>query len=281
MTNWRERCAELLQALETEGYAHWTVTPDKDELCLRTRAELAQPEPQEPTDEELISPIMWMIDECVYDNDKGEIAQSLRELITRFGHPAAPPAPEPGEVAGLVAALRDPCISPLLRERTRAADLLQQQQHLLGLACAELDAFMEQQAASLNRAEQRTAQPEPKGGGSIHGLGGEIVATIRAYASVEPQVGASRILHESDFGVVARAILARWGRPAIEPVPVSERLPGEGDCDSDGRCWWGDAGCDEFVPSWRLCEQPDNPRLTHWCPYLALPVPTSQEITNA
>ena len=46
MTNWRERCAELLQALETEGYAHWTVTPDKDELCLRTRAELAQPEPE-------------------------------------------------------------------------------------------------------------------------------------------------------------------------------------------------------------------------------------------
>jgi hypothetical protein len=85
---------------------------------------------------------------------------------------------------------------------------------LLGLACAELDAFMEQQAASLNRAEQRTAQPEPKGGGSIHGLGGEIVATIRAYASVEPQVGASRILHESDFGVVARAILAH---PAIKP----------------------------------------------------------------
>jgi hypothetical protein len=64
------------------------------------------------------------------------------------------------------------------------------------------------------------AKPEPEGGGSIHGLEGEIVATIRAYASVEPQVGASRILHESGFGVVARAILARFGRPAIKPVPV-------------------------------------------------------------
>jgi hypothetical protein len=31
---------------------------------------------------------MWMIDECVYDNDKGEIAQSLRELIARWGTPA-------------------------------------------------------------------------------------------------------------------------------------------------------------------------------------------------
>jgi hypothetical protein len=55
--------------------------------CL-ARAALAQPEPVAPTDEELISPIMWMIDECVYDNDKGEIAQSLRELIVRWGTPA-------------------------------------------------------------------------------------------------------------------------------------------------------------------------------------------------
>jgi hypothetical protein len=44
--------------------------------------------PVAPTDEELISPIMWMIDDCVYDNDKGEIAQSLRELIARWGAPA-------------------------------------------------------------------------------------------------------------------------------------------------------------------------------------------------
>jgi len=51
MTDWRALCAELLQALETEGYAHWTVTPDKDELCLRARAALAQPEP--PADGEV------------------------------------------------------------------------------------------------------------------------------------------------------------------------------------------------------------------------------------
>ena len=52
MTDWRGLCAELLQALETEGYAHWTVTPDKDELCLRTRAALAQPEPEALTVQE-------------------------------------------------------------------------------------------------------------------------------------------------------------------------------------------------------------------------------------
>jgi hypothetical protein len=47
-----------------------------------------QAEPVAPTDEELIEPIVWMIDEHVYDTDKGEIAESLRELIARWGTPA-------------------------------------------------------------------------------------------------------------------------------------------------------------------------------------------------
>ena len=51
----------------------------------------AQPEPVAPTDEELIKPFVWMIDKCVYDNDKGEIAESLRELIARWDRPAAKP----------------------------------------------------------------------------------------------------------------------------------------------------------------------------------------------
>jgi hypothetical protein len=41
-----------------------------------------------------------------------------------------------------------------------------------------------------------------------------------------------------EFISIARAVLARWGRPAIQPVPVSERLPGSEDCDAEGRCWW-------------------------------------------
>jgi hypothetical protein len=47
-----------------------------------------QAEPVAPTDEELIELIVWMIDEHVYDTDKGEIAESLRELIARWGTPA-------------------------------------------------------------------------------------------------------------------------------------------------------------------------------------------------
>jgi hypothetical protein len=64
---------------------------------------------------------------------------------------------------------------------------------------------------------------------------------------------------------------ARWGRPAIEPVPVSERLPGPEDCDSRGWCWYWHPGeeCWEMVPVvtgtldiW-----------THWLPHHALPIP--------
>jgi hypothetical protein len=41
--DFRELCAELLSALETEGYAHWAIDPDEDPLCNRARAALATP----------------------------------------------------------------------------------------------------------------------------------------------------------------------------------------------------------------------------------------------
>ena len=41
--NFRALCAELLAALETEGYTHWTINPGEDPLCERARAALATP----------------------------------------------------------------------------------------------------------------------------------------------------------------------------------------------------------------------------------------------
>lgn len=56
MTDYKQLCVELLAALENEGYAHWIRhTPDEDELCLRARTALSEPEPEVPTDEELFS----------------------------------------------------------------------------------------------------------------------------------------------------------------------------------------------------------------------------------
>jgi len=74
----------------------------------------------------------------------------------------------------------------------------------------------------------------------------------------------------------ARAALAQpepegpTGRPAIEPVPVSERLPGPEDCDPSFQCWW-------FTPSeekwifWPI--KWASPECSHWLPHHALPVP--------
>jgi hypothetical protein len=76
----------------------------------------------------------------------------------------------------------------------------------------------------------------------------------------------------------ARAVLARWGRPAVEPVPVSERLPGPEDCDAEGRCWM----FGKVEGDWRLIStiNPGLPRLrycfSHWLPHHALPVPQQE-----
>jgi hypothetical protein len=72
---------------------------------------------------------------------------------------------------------------------------------------------------------------------------------------------------------IVRAALARWTPPAIEPVPVSERLPGPEDCDDSYQCWQWDTRSD----SWTLYTSIGlrlNPLSTHWLPYHALPLPT-------
>lgn len=70
----------------------------------------------------------------------------------------------------------------------------------------------------------------------------------------------------------ARAVLARWGRPAPQPVPVSERLPGPEDCDAEGRCWFSVEG-----NRWAFEDRTygSNWQWTHWLPAHALPLPTN------
>lgn len=74
-----------------------------------------------------------------------------------------------------------------------------------------------------------------------------------------------------------RQALARWGRPAPQPVQVSERLPGAEDCDAEGRCWihMPDIGT---APSWRLVDPREiGPYHTHWLPANALPIPSESD----
>ena len=85
----------------------------------------------------------------------------------------------------------------------------------------------------------------------------------------------------SDVDLVAftRHALARWGRLAAAPVPLSERLPGSEDCDAEGRCWM----FGKIEGDWRLVStiNPGIPKLkycfSHWLPANALPLPTPEE----
>ena len=95
---------------------------------------------------------------------------------------------------------------------TRAATMLQQQQHMLGLACQELDNFMEQQQAA--------------------------------------------------------------PAPAVVAVAVSERLPEQGDCDAEERCWVHVPRRATPFPSWTLLWKGHlQPYHSHWLPFHAIPLP--------
>ena len=70
-----------------------------------------------------------------------------------------------------------------------------------------------------------------------------------------------------------RELLARWGRPAIEPIPVSERLPGPEDCGPGGICWlW-----DPIRRVWHLTHFTYLNPGDFWLPYHALLIPRSEE----
>ena len=73
----------------------------------------------------------------------------------------------------------------------------------------------------------------------------------------------------------ARAVLARWGRPTVEPVPLSERpWEREGWCDPIGKCWWWNPATTALGTPWWSYEpwewmEDAAYSLPHW----ALPVP--------
>jgi hypothetical protein len=127
------------------------------------------------------------------------------------------------------------------------------------------------QSALVERARAALAQPEP----------------VAPTDEELPMPAAIRDMPEQQqrwYALGWRAALARYGTPAIQPVPVSEQLPGAGDCDAEGRCWWWhpDHKEDDFDAGWILL----NPKwadgrhdfdrsliYTHWLPHHALPTP--------
>ncbi len=87
-------------------------------------------------------------------------------------------------------------------------------------------------------------------------------------------------LGQIDF---ARAVLARWGNSASQPVPVSERLPRSEDCDAEGKCWWGRSESNDWSADWTLATHEAvaefyefSPQAV-WLPAHALPLPDTND----
>jgi hypothetical protein len=118
------------------------------------------------------------------------------------------------------------------------------------------------------RAQAALAQPEPQGPSDE-----ELKDLL--YYGYTTSTGHGERTDEIGF---ARAVLARWGRRAIEPVPVSERLPGPGDCDGEGCCWWWIVDQPGELPHWIYCtlEKLSWTNFRHWLPHHALPVPQQE-----
>jgi len=98
MTNWRELCAELVEANKT---ADWE---ECDDVWGRAEAALSQPEPGGVTDRELgaffVEKGLLYATESTYAlasvtrNVHGQVlARAFREALTRYAHPTIEPVP--------------------------------------------------------------------------------------------------------------------------------------------------------------------------------------------
>ena len=104
------------------------------------------------------------------------------------------------------------------------------------------------------------------------------LATVSRLASYGTPVGPGLYRVSLNTGALAfaRAVLARWGGAAVQPVPVSER-PWErpGWLDADGLCWVfvGEV----FAGGWVRDDYPQNFSHTVCLPHWALPVPAADK----
>jgi hypothetical protein len=99
------------------------------------------------------------------------------------------------------------------------------------------------------------------------------------------KLGSDHGVSAQDIGPLVATVLARWGRPAIKPVPVSEGIPGPEDVNDDGEVWveeptydysLGDTGDYDTEPGrWvlRPLSSLDKREKRRWLPHHALPVP--------
>jgi hypothetical protein len=128
--------------------------------------------------------------------------------------------------------------------------------------------------ALVDRARAALAQPEPQGPSK---------AELRQlFDDQSGYINDEQVMWWADFHKAARAVLARWGRPTIKPVPVAERLPGLEDCDAGGRCWWWIVDEPGEFPHWIYAplEAQAWAGYSAWLPHHALPMPQQEVAPN-
>jgi hypothetical protein len=212
------------------------------------------------------TPEQWeSIELYAKDNDYAVCFLELRDRIEAL---EAAQQPHQDKMDRLIAIDRDdPDNSPVERIATDTfrdlcAEILQKLDQYEDGQRVDWDAWR-------NNARAVLAQPEPAALTDEALL--RLAAHIFGYTFKDGGIGGG----ESEFLAYARAVLARWGTSASNPVPVSERLPLHlaGELDDQGTCW-------NYHPinlHYCLCV-PDPSIHTHWLPHWALPVPVSKRL---
>jgi len=154
--------------------------------------------------------------------------------------------------------------------RALCAELTAELEFWSDLACKPSDLVFEEAEMLdlIKRARAALAQPEPVGASDE-----ALIAAAKAAVDTYPRVSElpyflDPAATEYEPMLLALRAAAALGHLAITPIPVSERLPGDGDLDDQGTCWmWNPVN---FY--YCLC-RPDPSVHSHWLPAHALPLP--------
>jgi hypothetical protein len=265
-TDWRALCAELHQALEKH-----CETLEEERLLDRSaaalRAALAQPEPELLTDEapEKDAPV-WYNSDMASSWEAGR-RDGWSDAIASYGTLAIELAPE--NVDELVSE-NLPDLRQNLETVIRCSRAYDGYSTMTPIELADriIDAVVSWHPSTLPHQRVALAQPEP-----VAPTDEALLASVRHLYGDQ---AAADMGAEDDLRT-ARAVLARWCRPAIQPVPVTERpWEREGWCNEAGWCWGFDA--DDTDPCW-IFDKPETCICwTHCLPAHALPILTSQEV---
>ena len=265
MTDIRALCRDLADHLqarvskEDQGIPARGYLSQSQQLIDRARAALAQPEAGEA----------WAVDalrelsEAFYDQffgaDDGlsprliSAANEAQRLLVTQGRPAAPPAPETDD--------GDVAIDRWIEGRPDWPE------GWAGVTQCQLTALIGKALEHWGRPAAPPAPPAQEVGAALADLEN---LELAFESSFECKVRTSRIrpalLHYATL-LQQQAAPA----PAVVPVAVSDRLPGEGDCDEFGHCWWW---CD-MHNEWQNRKSTFAASLhhSHWLPASAIPLP--------